>query len=631
MFASSTLRVATHQCALRAHSARRAGAGAAADVIIPRVCKQAARVAPPLGSSQRSFWGASSAVAAAASASASAAAAAAQNPLLETPTAKAAAQQVRFQPGPAAAAAAASAASSSSSSPPTPPPSPPPPPPPPRAGFFKRLRRWTYLTLLLGAGTLAYYVHESNHPPDQQLPLDPTKKTIVVLGSGWGATALLKEIDNLEYNVIVISKENYFLYTPLLPQVTVGTVSPRSIAQPTRHNTRYKTREVQVLEAEATKINVKDKTVTFEDRNSEIYGANNGSETTVKYDYLVVAVGSQNQTFNIPGIKEHAFFLKELQDASKIRQRIMDLIEKASLVGQSDEEMDRLLHICVVGGGPTGVEAAAEMHDFVDDLSKWYPAVANRVRVTLVEALPQILPAFSKGLVEYTESTFKSNKIDILAKHMVKGLDEKSVTMQGPEGIVNLPCGMLIWAAGNTSRPISRDLQAQLKETQTERRGLKVDEQLRLIGAEDSIFAVGDATATQWAPTAQAASQQGSYIAKIFAQLAHADQLAQKASEALRAGRPSDEVEKLQKRADRAAKLPPFKFTNNGSLAYIGGERAIADVPLSNGASISASGTATYLFWRSAYLSMLFSLRNRTQVAADWVKVWLFGRDITRE
>ncbi|CEH15384.1 NADH-dehydrogenase (ubiquinone) [Ceraceosorus bombacis] len=624
MFASSTLRVATHQCALRAHSARRA------DLVIPRVC-----AAPPTaGSLQRSFWRAS-AVAAAATATA----AQAQNPLLETPTAKAAAQQARFQPGPPPPASSGSSSSSSSSSSP--------PPPPPRAGFFKRLRRWTYLTLLLGAGTLAYYVHESNHPPDQQLPLDPTKKTIVVLGSGWGATALLKEIDNLEYNVIVISKENYFLYTPLLPQVTVGTVSPRSIAQPTRHNTRYKTREVQVLEAEATKINVKDKTVTFEDRNSEIYGANNGSETTVKYDYLVVAVGSQNQTFNIPGIKEHAFFLKELQDASKIRQRIMDLIEKASLVGQSDEEMDRLLHICVVGGGPTGVEAAAEMHDFVDDLSKWYPrvhlfafasrvwrrhsAVANRVRVTLVEALPQILPAFSKGLVEYTESTFKSNKIDILAKHMVKGLDEKSVTMQGPEGIVNLPCGMLIWAAGNTSRPISRDLQAQLKETQTERRGLKVDDQLRLIGAEDSIFAVGDATATQWAPTAQAASQQGSYIAKIFAQLAHADQLAQKASEALRAGRPSEEVEKLQKRADRAAKLPAFKFTNNGSLAYIGGERAIADVPLSNGASISASGTATYLFWRSAYLSMLFSLRNRTQVAADWVKVWLFGRDITRE
>ena len=82
------------------------------------------------------------------------------------------------------------------------------------------------------------------------------------------------------------------LYTPLLPQVTVGTISPRSIAQPTRHNTRYKTREVQVLEAEATKINAADKTVEFEDV-SNIYGLNNGSVTTIPYDYLVVAVGSQ--------------------------------------------------------------------------------------------------------------------------------------------------------------------------------------------------------------------------------------------------------------------------------------------------------------------------------------------------
>lgn len=163
-------------------------------------------------------------------------------------------------------------------------------------------------------------VYDANHPPDQ-LPPDPTKKTIVILGSGWGSTALLDGIDTTDYNVVVISPYNYFLFTPLLPSVTVGTLNGRSITQPTRHVVRYKTREVQVLEAEATKVDANNKTVTFEDK-SAIYG-NLGTQK-ISYDYLVYAVGSQNQTFGIEGVSKHGFFLKELGDAEAIRRRLMD-------------------------------------------------------------------------------------------------------------------------------------------------------------------------------------------------------------------------------------------------------------------------------------------------------------------
>jgi len=253
------------------------------------------------------------------------------------------------------------------------------------------------------------------------------------------------------------------------------------------------------------------------------------------------------------------------------------------------------------------------------------------VRVTLVEALPTILPMFSKNLVEYTENTFKSNKITIMSKHQVCDLDEEKVTMKNPSGEkIEVPCGMLVWAAGNTSRPISRDLQSQLKDKQTDRRGLKVDDHLRLLGAEDSIFAIGDATATAWAPTAQAASQQGKYLAKIFEQLANADKLDLQAIEAKKNGADASEVARLERRAARAARIKPFEFVNNGVMASIGNDRAIADVPI-GGATVSAKGTATYLLWRSAYLSMLFSLRNRTQVALNWVQVWTYGRDLSRE
>jgi NADH:ubiquinone reductase (non-electrogenic) len=101
------------------------------------------------------------------------------------------------------------------------------------------------------------------HPPDQ-LPEDKTKPTLVVLGSGWGATSFLKSLDTEEFNVVVISPRNYFLFTPLLPSVTVGTLEPRSIIQPTRYITRHKKRSVQVYEAEAREVDPVKKTVTFQ-------------------------------------------------------------------------------------------------------------------------------------------------------------------------------------------------------------------------------------------------------------------------------------------------------------------------------------------------------------------------------
>lgn len=106
-----------------------------------------------------------------------------------------------------------------------------------------------------------------------------------------------------------------------MPSVTVGTLNARSITQPTRHIVRYKTREVQVLEAEATKVDAKNKTVTFEDK-SEIHGSLGTQK--INYDYLVYAVGSENQTFGIEGVKKHGLFLKELNDAELIRRRLMD-------------------------------------------------------------------------------------------------------------------------------------------------------------------------------------------------------------------------------------------------------------------------------------------------------------------
>jgi NADH:ubiquinone reductase (non-electrogenic) len=500
-----------------------------------------------------------------------------------------------------------------------------------RSGFrraFTFLTRATVVAAIGGVGAFLYVTQTETHPGDQ-LPQDPTKKTLVVLGSGWGATSFLKNLDTEEFNVIVISPRNYFLFTPLLPSVTVGTLEARSLIQPTRFITRHKKRNVLVYEAQGQDVDPINKTVTFTD-NSEVQGES--STVTINYDYLVYAVGCENQTFGIKGVTDHACFLKELSDADKIRQRLMDCIETAAFPGQTEEEIDRLMHMVVVGGGPTGVEYAGELHDFlIDDLRKWYPEIADKLRITLIEALPNVLPAFSKELIRYTESTFKENKIEVLTRTMVKDVGQKAVLVQDANKEEReIPYGLLVWATGNTSRPITRNLLAKLPNIQTQRRGIVVDDYLSMLGA-DGVFAIGDCTATQYAPTAQVASQQGQYLAQVFGRIGLKAKYERRLAKLRASGDATPEkLENVVKKLNRVSKITPFHYSHQGSLAYIGSEKAIADLPLFNG-NVASGGGAAMLFWRSAYVSTLYSVRNRTLVMADWIKVKLFGRDVSRE
>ena len=318
--------------------------------------------------------------------------------------------------------------------------------------------KWGYRSLavaLVGFGVMEIY--NARHPPDQY-EHDPTKKTLCILGSGWAATSFLKDLDTTNFNVIMISPRNYFLFTPLLPSCTVGTVELRSIMQPLRHITRFKDRVVKFIEGDCYKIDHEQKTLYIKD-NSEIVGK--VSENVVKYDYLVVACGAQNATFGIPGVKEHACFLKESWDAHKIRTRLMDTIESAAFPGQPPEEVDRLLHMVVVGGGPTGVEYAGELHDFlVQDLADWYPDLAGKIKITLVEALPNLLPMFSKSLVEYTEKHLTESKVVLLKNTAVSSVEKDKIVVKNKiDGTTEeIPYGLLVWATGNTPRNFISDL-----------------------------------------------------------------------------------------------------------------------------------------------------------------------------
>ncbi|KAK5200370.1 NADH:ubiquinone oxidoreductase [Exophiala xenobiotica] len=514
------------------------------------------------------------------------------------------------------------------------------PKPKKRFRFFRFIWRVTYLSTFAGLGYIGYQIWELRNPADQDEP-DPSKKTLVVLGTGWGSVSLLKNLDTENYNVVVISPRNYFLFTPLLPSCTTGTIEHRSIMEPIRNILRHKKTRVKFYEAEATKIDYEKKIVYAKD-DSDIKG--DTMTTEVPFDMLVVGVGAENATFGIPGVREHACFLKEVGDAQRIRKQIMDCVETATFKDQSPEEIKRLLNMVVVGGGPTGVEFAGELQDFFqEDLLKWVPQIKDDFHVTLVEALPNVLPMFSKQLIEYTESSFKEEHIDIRTKTMVKNVTDKYIEaeIQRPDGtkaVEKIPYGLLVWATGNALRPLVKDLMSQIPAQKNARRGLEVNEYLVVNGTEN-IWAVGDCAVANYAPTAQVAAQEGAFLARLFNTMAKTDaleselrQLSQKQATAKPDDRKAvlNEINERQRQLRRVKQIGPFQYSHQGSLAYIGAEKAVADVSWFSG-NIASGGTMTYLFWKSAYLSMCFSTRNRVLVMFDWVKAKFFGRDVSRE
>lgn len=193
-----------------------------------------------------------------------------------------------------------------------------------------RRRRNILLTITaLGAGYYSYkYLEKLTRPsfPNEK------KRKVVILGSGWGAMSVLNHLNPGQFDITIVSPRNYFLFTPILPSVTVGTVESRSIVEPIRKIIlkSHKGESVQFYEAECVDVNPESKQISCRDM-SGIQGI--VCDFKLDYDILVTAVGASNNTFNVPGVNEHCYFLKEMEDARKIRDALIDLIESASYPG----------------------------------------------------------------------------------------------------------------------------------------------------------------------------------------------------------------------------------------------------------------------------------------------------------
>ncbi|KAK6134772.1 hypothetical protein DH2020_031481 [Rehmannia glutinosa] len=356
-----------------------------------------------------------------------------------------------------------------------------------------RLYQLLVVCSVSGGGLLA--ISDQNSPirsafADAGYNADIKKKKVVVLGTGWAGTSFLKNLKDPSYDVKIVSPRNYFAFTPLLPSVTNGTVESRSIVEPIRSIVRKKKFDVYFKEAECYKIDTENRKVYC--RSTQQNNLGGVEEFTVDYDYLVIAMGARSNTFNTPGVVEHAHFLKEVEDAQRIRRTVIDCFERASLPSVSEEEKKRILHFVVVGGGPTGVEFAAELHDFVnEDLAKLYPKLKEHVRITLLEAGDHILNMFDKRITVFAEEKFARDGIDVKVGSMVTKVAEKEIcTKERSTGqTVSIPYGMVVWSTGIGTRPVVMDFMKQIG--QTNRRVLATDEWLRVEGC-DNIYALGD-------------------------------------------------------------------------------------------------------------------------------------------
>ncbi|CEP61755.1 uncharacterized protein LALA0_S03e10242g [Lachancea lanzarotensis] len=318
---------------------------------------------------------------------------------------------------------------------------------------------------------------------------------LVVLGSGWASVGVLKALAPGEYDVTVVSPQNYFLFTPLLPSAATGTLELKSLMASIRK--LVNTVSGHYLEAKAEKVEFAEKLVKVSQFNAQTGEKRN---FYVPYDKLVIAVGSTANTHGVEGL-ENCSRLKTAEDAIALRRKIKDNLEIACLPTTTDEERRNILSFVVCGGGPTGVEFAAEVFDLMnEDLPKIYPRILRQqVSVHIIQSRSNILNTYDETISEYAMQRFKKDDIDVLTNSRVhKILPDRVIFTQknketGENELKELPFGLCLWSTGVAQNPLAKQVVQDLSTFQRNRRAIETDSHLRVLGAPSGeVYAIGD-------------------------------------------------------------------------------------------------------------------------------------------
>jgi NADH dehydrogenase len=402
---------------------------------------------------------------------------------------------------------------------------------------------------------------------------------IVVLGGGFAGIETVRSLERAlrrhhDAEVLLVSDQNYLLFTPLLPQVASSMVEPRHIIQPIRDirgRRPFRFRRDRVLG-----IDLAARRVTC-------------AEGDLTYDRLVMALGGVTASFNVPGVAEHALNYKSLPDALVVRDHVIDLAEHA------DHEPDpavrrRLLTVCVVGGGYTGIELIAELEDFFASyiVPRYRGIGPGDYKLMVVEAGDEILRGVHPTLAERARRKLWREGIEMRTGTRVTRVRDGAVEA----GDTTIPVGLTIWAAGVKGHPVL----ASLPVAQDRLGRIVVDRFLQVPGYP-GVYGAGDAVTIDGLPSAS--------IPIIPAALAHARLVAENL------------VADLEGRERRR-----IEFAPRGMLVSLGERDAVVEVM-----GVRFSGYLAWLFWNAIHLYKLVGFRKQLQVAVDWSLARVFPRD----
>lgn len=394
---------------------------------------------------------------------------------------------------------------------------------------------------------------------------------VVIVGAGFGGLETAKALSRVAVDVIVIDRQNHHCFQPLLYQVATAALSPAEVAWPIRQILR-KQENATVLMAEVRSI----------DSNKRMVHTDSIS---VPYDYLVLATGATHSYFGHDEWAEFAPGLKRIEDATRIRRRILIAFEQAELA-TGEAERRRLLTFVIVGGGPTGVEMAGAISEVARqslamDFRRIDPTTA---RIVLIEAGPRIMPALPENLSDYARRTLAKKGVEVMTSTRVTRCDARGVELEHGR----LDAGTVIWAAGVVASPAAQWLNAA-----HDRAGrVLVNPDLSIPGHPDA-FAIGDTATVTDQPgipgTAPPAKQMGAYLGRLIA--------------ARVAGR---------------GPPPPFRYRHLGDLATIGRHAAVVKL-----GRIELTGFLGWLFWSLVHIYFLIGVRDRFIVAFTWLWEYL--------
>jgi len=405
---------------------------------------------------------------------------------------------------------------------------------------------------------------------------DPARKRIVILGGGFGGVYTARYLEKAlgrrdDFELVLVNKENYFVFQPMLPEVISGSIGLLDTVSPLRRmlpRTHLHVRDVE-------SIDLPNRTVTTSP-------GFRPHPHVIPYDYLVVALGNVTDFRGLRGLPEHAIPFKNLADAVHLRNHIIRALEEAAIEDHDPELRRQLLTFVVAGGGFSGVEVVAEINDFVREVSRNYQGIdPGELRVVLVHSQSRILPEVSEKLALFAQNILMNRGVEVRLNTRLEAATGEEAILQGGEKI---PTRTLVSTVPSSPHPIIDGL-----DLPKGKNGRLITDRFLQVNGTDNIWALGDC--------AQVPAQ-GEGFAPPTAQ--HAIRQARSAATNIVA-------------AIRGGQRSEFSFEGLGMMGALGHHSAVAEIM-----GVNISGFAAWWIWRTIYLMKLPGWGRRLKVASSW-------------